>query len=109
MLNETNCDGVMIGRGLLGNPWLVRNSLLYLDNHKYLEPTKEERVNMIKKHLEYLSMYKNEKTVTLEIRSHIGWYFKGLKNSSIIKNKICKCLNIHDILLVLDEYLKTED
>ena len=106
MLDYTKCDAVMIGRGLLGNPWLIRNSLLYLENKKYELPTIEEKIDMCKKHLSYLNNLKDEKLATLEIRSHIGWYFKGVKNSSVIKNKICKCTNIHDILLILDDFME---
>ena len=106
MLDYTKCDAVMIGRGLLGNPWLIRNSLLYLENKEYELPTIEEKIDMCKKHLSYLNNLKDEKLATLEIRSHIGWYFKGVKNSSVIKNKICKCTNIHDILLILDDFME---
>ena len=61
MLNETGCDAVMIGRGLLGNPWLIKNSLLLLDNKEYDLPTREEKIKMSIKHLEYLEETKCEK------------------------------------------------
>ena len=105
MLNETGCDAVMLGRGLLGNPWLIKNSLLLLNNKKYEIPTKEEKIKMCIKHLEYLNETKCEKLAILEIRSHISWYLKGIEGASIIKNKVYQCSNIHDIMQLLNDFL----
>ena len=104
MLDETNCDAIMIGRGVLGNPWLIKNTINYLDNKSYdKEISINERINMILKHLEYLKNLKDEKIACLEIRNHIGWYLKGIKNCNIIKNKIYETNNIHDIISILME------
>ncbi len=105
MFNETGCDAVMIGRGLLGNPWLIRNSLLLLDNKEYMMPTKEEKIKMCIKHLEYLNETKCEKLAILEIRSHLSWYLKGIEGSNNIKNKVYQCSNIHDIMQLLNDFL----
>ena len=108
MLDETSCDAIMIGRGVLGNPWLIKKTIKYLEGKKYNnEITIDERVNMILKHLDYLNSLKSEKVASLEIRNHIGWYLKGIKNSNIIKNKIYETNNIHDIICILNE-LKEE-
>ena len=103
MLDYTSCDAVMIGRALLGNPWIIKNSLLYLDGKDYTLPTNIDKIDMCIKHLKLLCKYKNEKLATLEIRSHIAWYMKGMSNASITKNKIYQCKNIHDILHILNE------
>ena len=58
---------------------------------------------MIKKHIDYLLEFKSEKQVALEIRTHIGWYLKGIKNSNEIKNKIFKTTNINDIISLIEE------
>ena len=105
MLNETGCDAVMIGRGVLGNPWLIKQSIELLDNGRVTTyPTIVDRVNMCIKHLNYLVEIKPEKVARLEIRNHIGWYFKGLPNSAEIKNKVYQCLTIRDIMQVLTTY-----
>lgn len=109
MLDETGCDAVMIGRGLLGNPWLIKNSLLLLDNKEYILPTREERIKMCIKHLEYLKETKCEKLAILEIRSHLAWYLKGLEGSNNIKNKVYQCSNIHDIMQLLNKFLRGEE
>ena len=109
MLNETGCDAVMIGRGVLGNPWLISNTLSYLEYGHYTLPSARDKILMCIKHLNYLSELKSEKQVVLEIRNHIGWYLKGITGSSSIKNKIYQCSKIHDILSILNEFLLEVD
>ena len=103
MLEETGCDAIMIGRGVLGNPWLIKNILLSLDDKEEFIPSIDDRIEMIKKHINYLLEFKSEKQVSLEIRTHIGWYLKGIKNSNEVKNKIFKTTNINDIINLLEE------
>lgn len=105
MLEETYCDAVMIGRGALGNPWLLKQIEQLLDENKIIEPpTKLDKIEMCIKHLRLLEETKNEKVARLEIRNHIGWYFKGLPGANEIKNKVYQCLTIHDIMQVLIDY-----
>ena len=104
MLVETGCDAVMIGRGILGNPWLIKNILLFLDGKDMIDVSIKDRIDICLKHLEYLKDLKNEKLACLEIRSHIGWYFKGIKNANVLKNKVYQCDNIHDIICLLKKY-----
>lgn len=105
MLEETGCDAIMIGRGVLGNPWLIKQINTYLETGKILpEPTYEERIDMCLKHLANLYELKNEKLAVLEIRNHISWYLKGIPNSNEIKNKIFLCNKINDIINILNEY-----
>ena len=106
MLEETGCDAVMIGRGVLGNPWLIRECVAYLEEGQ--EPTKvsiQERIDMLKRHFNLLVEDKGEKLAILEIRSHALWYIKGLKGSAQIKNKICSTKNKDEMFKILDEYL----
>lgn len=105
MLEETYCDAVMIGRGALGNPWLLKQIEQLLDENKIIEPpTKLDKIEMCIKHLRLLEETKNEKVARLEIRNHIGWYFRGLPGANEIKNKVYQCLTIHDIMQVLIDY-----
>ena len=104
MLDETGCDAVMIGRALLGNPWLIGEVITYLEDGKIIpKPTNLDRINMCIKHLELLSEIKDEKVASLEIRNHIGWYFKGIKNCNEIKNKVYQTRKINDIMAILNE------
>ena len=104
MLDFTGCDAVMIGRAALGNPWLIRNTVLYLEGKPYTLPTEVDRVDMCIKHLKMLAELKTEKQAVLEIRSHVGWYLKGVKGSSEIKNKIYQMTGLCDILHVLEKF-----
>ena len=100
MFDYTLVDAIMIGRGLLGNPWIIKDIL----NGKDSIRTKEEIIKMIKKHFSLLKKYKNEHLALLEIRTHAMWYLKGLKNSAIIRQKICLCKTEKEFLDVLNEY-----
>lgn len=107
MLDETNCDAVMIGRGILGNPWLIRDCISYLENGTIPKPpTNEEKINMMKKHYELLLEDKPEKVANLEIRSFILYYLKGMPKNKEIKNQICKCKNSEEMFKIIDEYQK---
>ncbi len=109
MLDETLCDAVMIGRGILGNPWLIKECVDYLE--KGIEPTKvslEERIKMIKKHYELLLEDKNSKLANLQIRSHALWYLKGIPNTADLKKSICKIISKEELYNLLDEFLKQQ-
>lgn len=108
MLEETKCDAVMIGRGVLGNPWLIKECVEYLESGKEpVPPTAEEKIAMLKRHFDLLLQDKPEKPAVLEIRSHALWYVKGLPNSAEIKNKICSTKDKNEIFEILDNYLKS--
>lgn len=104
MLDDTGCDAVMIGRGALGNPWLLRNIVNYLDGRECIEPTNIEKIDMCLRHLSYLKNIKSEKLACLEIRNHIGWYLKGIPLANEVKNNIYKTTNIYDIISILEKF-----
>ena len=106
MLEYTKCDAIMIGRATLGNPWLIKKLVTYFEKNIILpDPTYEEKINMALKHLSYLTDLKNEKVAILEIRSHMAWYLKGLKDSGPIKNAINQAKTIEEIKKNLNNYL----
>ncbi len=90
MFKYTGCDGVAIGRGSRGNPWIFKESIDLLKGKKVSYPTKEEKLNMIIKHLDLISSIKGEKIGVKEMRKHIAWYVKGMENSASFKNEINK-------------------
>ena len=106
MLDYTGCDAVMIGRGVLGNPWLIKECVEYLESGKLPEEvTPKEKINMLKRHYKLLLESSNEKLATLEIRTHALWYIKGLPKSASIKNEICQTKNSEEVFKILDDYL----
>jgi len=107
MVEKTNCDGVMIGRGILGNPWLIMNTIKILNNdYDFYVVTPKDKIEMLIKHVEMLKNELNEKLAVLEMRKHAGWYIKGMKNSSEIRNKINKITEAEELFDVLNIYLK---
>ena len=109
MLDETKCDAIMIGRAVLGNPWIIRNTVSYLKNGKYDNNISiKEIVDIIKEHFKLLMKYKSERAALLEIRSHTLWYLKGIKNISSIKQKICAAKTSDEIFDILGDIEKYE-
>lgn len=107
---ETGVDAIMIGRGCLGNPWLIRDLVNYFE--KGIEPQKvsyKEKIEMCFHHLNYLMELKCEKVAVLEMRSHIAWYIKGLTNSVEIKNACFKATTSLELRSILENYLKDLD
>ena len=106
MIEETNCDAIMIGRGVLGNPWLIKECIDYLE--KGIVPKEiciKEKIDMIKKHLDLLIETKPYKVAILEIRSHAAWYLKGLPNTKELKENIFKTNTKEELVKLLDDYL----
>lgn len=104
MIDETGCDAIMIGRGCLGNPWLIQNTVRYLDGLSIISVLPIEKVDMCMRHLQYLLELKDEHLACLEIRNHIAWYFKGLEGANTIKKKIYQTSNIRDIISILKQF-----
>lgn len=107
MIKVTGVDAIMIGRGVLGNPWLIMQTNKYLNEDKIISlPTNVEKVNMALQHLNNLYNLKGEKFAVLEIRNHIAWYLKGIKGSTEIKNLVYKTVDINDIINILETFKK---
>lgn len=108
MLDYTGCTAVMIGRAVMGNPWLIREIVTYLETGIILDkPSIEDKVNMCFKHLDYLLMFKNERVSVLEMRSHISWYLKGIVGCQEVKEKCFKANRKDEIINILNNYLKS--
>ena len=107
MIEETGCDAVMIGRGALGNPWLIKECVDYLESG--IEPqevTVDEKIEMILKHLSYLLEIKPEKVAILELRSHAAWYLKGIPHTAQVRQKLMQATTKEDVKTILNEFRK---
>lgn len=105
MLDETGCSAVMIGRGLLGNPWLIKECVEYLESGKLPEVIGyNEKIDMMEYHLNKLCEDKTEKQAVLEIRNHLLNYLKGLPENKEVKNQVCRCKSRLEIIKVLENY-----
>lgn len=89
LLDHTGCDGVMIGRGALGNPWMLYRTIQYLTNGELLsDPTPREKMEVAILHLDRLVALKNEAVAVREMRKHLAWYLKGLPGGARVKDVI---------------------
>ncbi|MGN0402849.1 MAG: tRNA dihydrouridine synthase DusB [Acetatifactor sp.] len=89
MLEETGCDGVMVGRAAQGNPWIFREIIHYLQNGTKLPPPdKEEKKTLVLRHAELLSEVKGEYTAVREMRKHLAWYTAGMPHSARFRGMI---------------------
>ena len=105
MLDETGCSAVMIGRGLLGNTWLIKECVEYLESGKLPEVIDyNEKIDMMEYHLNKLCEDKTEKQAVLEIRNHLLNYLKGLPENKEVKNQVCRCKSRLEIIEVLENY-----
>lgn len=89
MMEETGCDAVMIGRGVLGDPWLIKEATQYLTTGKYTSKTSiQEKFMYARKHANRLCELKGENVGMKEMRGHAAWYVKGLQNCHSLKNQL---------------------
>lgn len=89
MIEVTGCDGVMIGRAALGNPWMLYRTIHYLTTGDLLpEPTPTEKVKIAILHMDRLIALRGEHVALREMRKHAAWYLKGLKGASRIKDAV---------------------
>lgn len=107
MFEKTGVDGIMIGRGSFGNPWIFREINYYLETGEFLDkPKNTEKLEIIKEHINLAVEQKGEIAIK-ELRKHIAWYVKGLKNSSEFRNNINKIETKEELEKALEEYFKS--
>ena len=86
MLEETGCDGIMVGRGVQGKPWLFQQINQYLATGHYdPSPSLKERIQIIEQQIDWMLDYKPEHLVIMEMRKHTSWYLKGIEHSGAVK------------------------
>lgn len=108
MIDETGVDGVMIGRGALGNPWMIYETVRYLETGELLPPpTAREKIEVAFVHMDRMIASKGEKLAILEMRKHVAWYLKGLRGGSKVRNLVNGCTTKEEMKDILLRYLET--
>ena len=107
MFEYTNVDGIMIGRATLGNPWVIGQVKDGLEGKEISIPTLNEKLDTIKRHIDLEIEEKGDYVGIREMRKHISWYIKNLKDSSKIREKINNLESKQEVIDCLDEYFKT--
>ena len=107
MLEKTKCDAIMIGRGAQGNPWIFNRINHYMKTGEILpEPTLEEKITTAIKHMNLAVAEHGDYVAVREMRKHIGWYLKGLKNSAKYRDQINKITDYKEVIAMLEEYMQ---
>lgn len=105
MFEQTNVDGIMIGRGSFGNPWIFKQIQYFLQTGRKLEPiSKTERLAIIKEHIHYALEEKAELSAIRELRKVISWYTKSLENSSEFRRRVNQIESEKELVKLLEEY-----
>lgn len=104
LINETNCDGIMIARGALGNPWIFSQIVDKMKTGKYSEPDAAEKIDMCIKHYKTALKYDDEGKVVREMRKQVAWYIKGIKNCTEIKCSINSAQSSEKAIEILEKY-----
>ena len=102
MLKETGCDGIMIARGALGNPWIFRQLQELQESGSYAGVNTVERADTIEKHLQIFVEELGEAIAVRELKKHIGWYAKGFAGASEIRRAANSAGSIDDIKLLTE-------
>jgi nifR3 family TIM-barrel protein len=106
LLEHTGCDGVMIGRGALGNPWMLYRTIQYLTNGELLsDPSPREKMEVAILHLDRLVALKNEAVAVREMRKHLAWYLKGLPGGARVKDVIMEETGRDRMVAILENYI----
>ena len=106
MIDKTGCDGVMIGRAAMGNPWVFQNIISGINKKEYKAPDLLEKTKLCKQHFELLKEDKNEPQCVNLSKKHFGYYLRGFKKASDWRIKFMKTNNINQIDLLLDKLIE---
>lgn len=104
MFKYTGVDGIMIGRATLGNPWTIGNIISNLNNQEVRKISNKEKLETIKEHLNLAVNEKGEYIAIREMRKHICWYIKNMKDSSKLREMVNRIENLEELVTCLEEY-----
>lgn len=105
MFEYTGVDGIMIGRGTFGNPWIFERIKHFLETGEKLpDITNQEKLRVIKKHIELELQEKEEITAIREMRKHIAWYTKNMADSSEFRNEINKIEDKDELIKKVEKF-----
>ncbi|MCR8645834.1 tRNA dihydrouridine synthase DusB [Paenibacillus sp. N1-5-1-14] len=106
MLDQTGCDGVMIGRAALGNPWMLYRTVQYLANGELApDPTAAEKMRIAILHMDRLIALKTERVAVKEMRKHLAWYLKGMRGAARVKDAIMEETTRSGMVSILERYI----
>lgn len=108
MIEYTGCDGVMIGRGAMGNPWLFDQIKSALDQKSYCPPSDAERLDLALTQLREMLAEHGERTGFAQAKKHMAWYISGMKGAAAVRGKIMLAESYDDVRLLFEELLNIQ-
>lgn len=108
MLSYTGCDGIMIGRGAMGNPWIFKEISCALDQTPFVAPTDDERVELALRQLHDMIAARGERAGFVEGKKHMSWYSSGLRGSAAARNEIMQADSCDEIAEIFGRLLKSQ-
>ncbi len=109
MFNETGCDSVMIGRGVLGKPWIFRDIKEYFESGDVSDISFLEKMKIIKEHFELEIENKGETKALIEMRNHFSHYTKGLPGGAKVREFVNRCLDSEDVLEAIETLFLSQE
>lgn len=108
MKDHTGVDGLMVARGVQGNPWLIREINTYFKEGKRLDPpSPKERVRVAMKQLALMIDYKGEHRGIMEMRKHAAWYLKGIRGAAKVKDQLNRVVTKDEIEKLLNDFIES--
>ena len=108
MISETNCDGIMIGRGAMGNPWIFEEIIAALEKKEYIVPSFEEKLKVAVAHLHDMINAKGERAGIAEGKKHMAWYITGMKGAASARTEIMNSTSVSGIEEILQNLLDAQ-
>jgi nifR3 family TIM-barrel protein len=108
MLAETGCDGIMVARGGLGNPWLFREALALLAGRTPVLPSPDERCRTARRHLELFCDLSGERVAVREMRKHLSWYVKGIPEAARFRERINRVDVLDELIAAMEGFFSGE-
>lgn len=108
MLEQTECDGVMIGRGALGAPWIFENTIALLEGRAERQIPRSEVLRVALRHIELMIAEKGEHAAIVESRKHLGWYLRGFRSAAEARCAINNAQTLEELRKILDSLAEVE-
>lgn len=103
MLLETGCDGLMVARGAMGNPWIFRQAIELLEGRAVTAVTVAQRMATARRHLELFMAQAGEAVAVREMKKHLGWYIHGISGAAALRRRVHGAASLGELLDVMDE------